>query len=181
MTGCSFCVGGYPPKTPMMVADDVAVEDMRAERVSPLPFGFGVLVGPKGAVDPADEQVPLPFQDPDRMRFLNGPSGPRMFLVTFSDPSPVQMAPPEAETEVAHVTRLGELYQEGRLHFVGHQASGKEGYMLLTAPDLDDAWDTARRDPLVAAGYFRSVNVAEIEGPYPWHRYGGPDAAGSSS
>jgi uncharacterized protein YciI len=159
----------------MMVAERTVADEMPTERTTPLPFGFGVLVGPKGvATDPTDEQVPLPYRRPEQMKFLNGPRGPRMFLVTFSDPSPVPMSPPDEETEDAHVARLGELYEAGRLHFAGHQANGKEGYLLLSAADLDDAWDAARRDPLVADGYFRSVNVSEIEGPYPWHRYGGP-------
>jgi uncharacterized protein YciI len=169
--------------TPSMVAADVmAANVMSVERNTPLPFGFGVLVGPKGvATDPTDEQVPAPYRRPDALKILNGPRGPRMFLVTFSDPSPVNMSPPEEETEDAHVARLSELYHAGRLHFVGHQSNGKEGYLLLSASDLDDAWDTARRDPLVTGGYFRSVNVAEIEGPYPWHRYGGPDSESDGS
>ncbi|MFJ9825538.1 hypothetical protein ACIRSU_14375 [Streptomyces sp. NPDC101160] len=51
----------------MMVADEDAPEEdpMRAERTTPLPFGFGVLVGTKGvAIDPTDEQVPWPFATP---------------------------------------------------------------------------------------------------------------------
>ena len=43
--------------------------------------------------------------------------------------------------------------------------------MLLSAASLADAWTVANSDPLVTDGYFRSVDVKEIEGPYPWHRY----------
>ena len=59
-----------------------------------------------------------------------------MFLVTLSDPSPVLMEPPAEEVEEAHVSRVTELYKAGRLHFVGHQANGKEGYMLLSVKSI---------------------------------------------
>lgn len=176
MTACAWCITQPPPMTPMMVAEE-AREEMTGTQRTSLPFGFGILVGPKGvAVNPANSEVPKPYTDPQKSPFLNGPSGPRMFLVTFSDPSPGPMQPPDADTEEAHVARVGDLFKAGRLHFVGHDPNGREGYMMLSAPSLDDAWDTARQDPLVAFGFYRAVSVKEVEGPYPWHQYGGPSA-----
>jgi uncharacterized protein YciI len=200
MTACSYCIASGPrPMHPMveggeeeileedifkaeeMVASGRPVEDEEdtANRTA-LPFGFGILVGPNGVLtDPSSSNVPRSFVDPadGNIEPVIGPRGPRMFLITFSDPSPVVMAPPSPEVEDAHVARVGELYKAGRLHFVGHQANGKEGYMLLSAKTLPDAWTIAQTDPLIEEGYFRSVDVKEIEGPYPWHRYGGPQSA----
>jgi uncharacterized protein YciI len=173
MTGCSFCLVGRPPMVPMGGAPSAAAVE-RSDR-TPLPFGFGVLIDPDGfPTTPTGPSVPKGFVDPEDAQFkpIIGPTGPRMFLVTFSDPSPVLMEPPPPEVEEAHVTRLAELYRAGRLHFVGHQTNGKEGFMLLSANDLQEAWATAQDDPLIRSGYFRSVDLKEIEGPYPWTRYG---------
>lgn len=173
MTACAWCQTQPPPMTPKMFVEDEP--DVDVERAA-LPFGFGILVGPNGFQATGGPSVPRPFVDPqnDDLEHVTGPQGPRMFLITLSDPSPVVLAPPDPEVEEAHVARVIELYRAARLHFVGHQASGKEGYMLLSAKSLQDAWETTQADPLVRTGYFRSVDIKEIEGPYPWHRYGGP-------
>lgn len=171
MSACAYCRASGPRPMHPMGGD----EEIRLRERTALPFGFGILVGPDGVpTEPGGPNVPRAFVYPQDDDLVVGPHGPRMFLVTFSDPSPVVMAPPDPEIEDSHVARVGELYEAGRLHFVGHQANGKEGYMLLSARSLQDAWETAQNDPLISAGYFRSVDVKEIEGPYPWHRYGGP-------
>src|SRR5262245_35599872 len=110
MTACAYCINRPPPMHPMIAADEMPIV---AERPA-LPFGFGVLIGPNGdPIKPGGPNVPKPFADPEDEQFQSiiGPTGPRMFLVTFSDPSPVVMEPPDPEIEEAHVARMGELYK----------------------------------------------------------------------
>lgn len=182
MCGCVPCGGvggGRPGPTPKNPTNPPPPKDPPdpppdppKERVGrpDLPMGYGVLVRPDGSIRKglAGAGIPKVFAHADTdLKLLAGRTGPRMFLITYAAPAGKLGSPPSLDVENAHVAWLGELFAAGRLFFAGHDTTGESGMLIVSAEAVADAKKLAARDPVIVSGFYRSIDVKEIAGPYP--------------
>lgn len=114
-----------------------------------------------GEATTADFVAYLPY-------FVNPTNGGGVFIVTLTGP-PKDGTPPAEATERAHVERLADLTESGKLAICG-LTSEKQGYMVLLANSRDEAEAIVRADPLVQADYYRGYHIIELFGPAPSDR-----------